>query len=270
MDRRTLFLAALLLAPALLPAQTTRATFIDWGNVTGSVYADGTYGVQLWIGTSFRAMNERSRSVTLGFAPDSVYPWADAATLVIAPAHPPRDTASVLAAPPLRALDGTLVRILRRAAGNAWGDRVVLSFESSDTTIPPLNIAARPDEARNFVESLYQKAASSTLAPDWQTRIAELRSFPCAAGGVVTRPGVASGAVPEYPPGAPASGRVLLEFVVGANGYADRAKIVAIATSNEVFVHPSIEAVVRTRFTPGTCNGAPVPVLVRQSVNFVR
>jgi len=270
MDRPTLFAAAALLAPAALSAQTARAAFIDWGNVTASVYADTAFGVQLWVGTSYRAMDQSSRGVDLDLPPDSIYPWADAAALVIAPVRPPHDGASVLTTPPLRALDGTKVWMLRRAAGREWGDRVVLSFEASDTTIPALNIAAHPREARGLLDAVYAKAGISALIPDWADRLRDKQEVSCEGGAPVTRPTVASGSLPSYPVTALSSGRVLLEFVIGANGYADRVTIRALAATDEIFVRPAIEAVVRTRFIPGSCNGTPVPVLVRQSVNYVR
>ena len=267
---RSLVVAAALLLPELLSAQTPRATFIDWGNVTASVYADQHLGVQLWVGTSYRAMNERSRSVTLGFAPDSIYPWADGAALVIAPAHPPRDTASVLAVPPLRALDGSRVRMLRRAAGKVWADRVVLSFEAPDTTIPPLNIAALPAEARSFVDALFQKAGTSILTPDWADRLASRGRIQCADQSQFVAAGIASGAVPQYPVTALGSGRVLLEFVIGTDGWVDRQTVVPIAATDPVFVRPSIEALVGSHFTPATCRGTPIATVARQSINFVR
>jgi hypothetical protein len=260
----------LFVLPQALPAQTARATFIDWGNVTASVYANGELGVQLWVGTSYRAMNERSRSVSLAFAPDSIYRWADNAALVIAPARAPRDANSVLAAPPLLALDGTRVRMLRRAAGAAWEERVVLSFEAPDTTVPPLNIAAQPAEARAFVDALYQKAGTSALAVDWAQRLAARGRIQCADQSQLVPAGIASGAVPTYPITALGSGRVLLEFVIRADGWVDRETIVPIAATDEIFVRPSIEAVVKSRFTPATCRGTPVATVARQSINYVR
>jgi hypothetical protein len=267
---KSLVIVAALLLPELVAAQAARATFIDWGNVTASVYADPALGVQLWVGTSYRAMNERSRSVSLAFAPDSVYPWADGAALVIGPARAPRDSASVLAAPVLRALDGTRVRMLRRAAGAAWEDRVVLSFEAPDTTLPPLNIAARPAEARAFVDALFQKAGTSALTPDWSDRLASRGRIQCADQTQLVPAGIVNGAVPAYPITALGSGRVLLEFVIGTDGWVDRQTVVPIAATDPVFVRPSVEALVGSRFTPATCRGTPIATVARQSINFVR
>lgn len=267
---RSLVIVVALLVPNLVAAQAPRATFIDWGNVTASVYADQNLGVQLWVGTSYRAMNDRSRSVTLGFAPDSIFRWVDGAALVITPARPPRDTASVLAAPSLRALDGTRVRMLRRAAGTAWADRVILSFEAPDTTIPPLNIAALPAEARSFVDALFRKAGGSALTPDWAERLANRGRMQCADQSQFVAAGIASGAIPQYPITALGSGRVLLEFVIGTDGWVDRQTVVPIATTDPVFVRPSIEALVGSHFTPATCRGIPIATVARQSINFVR
>ena len=127
--------------------------------------------------------------------------WADAAALVISPARPPRDTSSVLAAPSLRALDGTRVRMLRRAAGAVWDARVVLSFEAPDTTVPPLNIAAQPAEARSFVDALYQKAGTSALAADWADRLASRGRIQCADQSQLVPAGIASGSRPVTGPG---------------------------------------------------------------------
>jgi hypothetical protein len=268
--RATPLLVALALLPGSATAQAARATFIDWGNVTASVYADPNLGVQVWVGTSYRAMNERSRSVTLGFHPDSVYPWADGAALVIAPARAPRDSGAIIATPSLRAIDGTRVRLLRRAAGAVWEDRVVLSFEAPDTAVPPLNIATRPAEARSFVDALFQKAGTSALTPDWAERLASRGRIQCADQSQLVAASVASGAVPEYPITALGSGRVLLEFVIGADGWVDRQTVVPIAATDPVFIRPSVDALVGSRFTPATCRGTRIATVARQSINFVR
>src|SRR6478736_2181260 len=142
---KKLIIAAALLVPRLLPAQTATATFMDWGRVSSSIYSDPAMGVQLWIGTSLRSTGSDSRYASVNFAPDSVLAWADGAAVVNAPTAPPRDASKVLATPPLPTLKGGSIRFLRRVVGYDWEDRVVISVEPGDSS-PPLNIAARPEE----------------------------------------------------------------------------------------------------------------------------
>jgi hypothetical protein len=136
---KSLVVSLALLIPRLLPAQTAPATFMDWGRVSSSIYSDPVMGVQLWIGTSLRSGAGDSRYASVSFAPDTVLAWADAAAVVIDPTAPPRDSTRVLATPPLPTLKRGSVRLLRRSAGAAWEDRVIISVEPTMS----VNITAR-------------------------------------------------------------------------------------------------------------------------------
>jgi len=62
-------------------------------------------------------------------------------------------------------------------------------------------------------------------------------------------------------------GAVMLEFVVDASGKARDIKVVS-STPGQVFAEAASQAVNRWRFSPGTRNGRPVAVRVRQKITF--
>jgi hypothetical protein len=266
---KSLVVSLALLIPRLLPAQTAPATFMDWGRVSSSVYADPVMGVQLWIGTSLRSGAGDSRYASVSFAPDTVLAWADAAAVVIDPTAPPRDSTRVLATPPLPTLKRGSVRLLRRSAGAAWEDRVIISVEPGDSS-RPLNIAALPEEARTFLHALYDHAIDSRLAPDWESIARAKGRTNCAADSLVVPASLLTSGPQAFPATAPAAGRVLIEFVIRADGAVDRGSIVALAATDPIFVAPSESLVVQSRFRPATCRGTPMAVVARQSVNYAR
>jgi periplasmic protein TonB len=75
---------------------------------------------------------------------------------------------------------------------------------------------------------------------------------------------------PVYPPKARASrveGSVTLEFIVAADGSAHDVTVVS-ASPPDVFEKVTTRAVQGWRFSPGTKDGKPVPVRVRQTIKF--
>lgn len=266
---KSLAITAALLVPQVLPAQTAAATFMDWGRVSSSVYSDPVMGVQLWIGTSLRASGADSRSASESFDPDSVDAWANSAAAVVDPAVPPRDPSRILATPPLRSLRRGSLQVFRRAAGATWEDRVIISIEPSDAS-RPLNIAARPEEARQFLRALFSHAIGSRLAPDWESVARAKARTNCASDSLLAPAALLSSGTQDYPAAAPASGRTLIEFVIRADGSVDRGSIVALATTDPVFVAPSIALVAESQFRAATCRGVPMATVARQSVNYAR
>lgn len=266
---KSLVIAVALLAPQLLPAQAAPATFMDWGRVSSSIYSDQVMGVQLWIGTSLRATGADSRYAGASFAPDSVLGWANAAALIVDPTAPPRDSTRILATPPLLTLKKGALRLLRRSAGAAWEDRVIISLEPGDSS-RPFNVAALPEEARAFVRALYDHAIDSRLAADWETIARAKGRTNCAADSLVVPATLLTSGPLNYPATAPRSGRVLIEFVIRADGGVDRGSIVALAATDPLFVAPSETLVAESRFRPATCRGTPMAVVARQSVNYAR
>lgn len=259
----------LLAVPAVLSAQTAPATFIDWGRVSSSIYSDQVMGVQLWIGTSLRATGADSRSASESFAPDSVLNWANIAAVIIDPTAAPRDSVQFLATPALRTLKKGSLRLLRRSAGAAWEDRVVLSLEPGDSS-RPFNVAARPEEARTFLQALYQHAIDSRLASDWEAQARAKARTNCAADSLVVPAALLASGALNYPADAPRAGRALIEFVIRADGGVDRGSIVALAATDPVFVAPSVNLVAESRFRPATCRGTPMATVARQSVSYAR
>ena len=62
-------------------------------------------------------------------------------------------------------------------------------------------------------------------------------------------------------------GTVVLEFVVGSEGRPRDIEVVS-STPGQVFAEAAVRAVNRWRFSPGTREGRPVPVRVRQKITF--
>jgi protein TonB len=75
---------------------------------------------------------------------------------------------------------------------------------------------------------------------------------------------------PIYPPHArmrKIEGRVILEFVVDADGTARGIEVIS-SSPGDIFTRAAIRAVERWRFSPGIKSGRPVSVRVRQKVTF--
>jgi TonB family protein len=76
---------------------------------------------------------------------------------------------------------------------------------------------------------------------------------------------------PGYPPALRIlgrSGRVVVEFTVGADGVPDPASLVVVASDDPRFEASVRVAVLEERFTPGRRGGGPVAVRVRQGFDF--
>jgi TonB family protein len=64
------------------------------------------------------------------------------------------------------------------------------------------------------------------------------------------------------------SGRVELAFVVDRNGVPVPNSLQIISSPDPGFSQAAAEAVLGSRFKAGEIRGCPIPVLVRQAVNF--
>ncbi len=88
-------------------------------------------------------------------------------------------------------------------------------------------------------------------------------------GGDVSAPTITLKVDPEYPPGARADhveGKVVLNLVVGADGYAR--DFTVQESPDPRLSESSIAAVQQWRFAPGMRKGEAVPVMVRIEVNW--
>ena len=103
--------------------------------------------------------------------------------------------------------------------------------------------------------------------PPW-TREGVSIGNPVRVGGDVKPPVKVSDVKAVYPPLALAAhvqGTVTLEAVVGTDG---RVNEVRVLNSAPMFDQAAMDAVKEWRFTPGTMNGVPVPVIVTMMVSF--
>jgi TonB family protein len=63
-------------------------------------------------------------------------------------------------------------------------------------------------------------------------------------------------------------GHVLLRFVVDTTGRVDKGSIEVVEASDEQFIRPARESVIRARFRPALMSGSPVRQLAEQSMRF--
>ena len=64
------------------------------------------------------------------------------------------------------------------------------------------------------------------------------------------------------------SGQVLLEYVVGSNGWVDSSSVRVLLSSHPEFTDAARAALRGVHFRPGRRSGQPVAVLVRQTIRF--
>jgi len=84
-------------------------------------------------------------------------------------------------------------------------------------------------------------------------------------------PAVIDAAPPVYPIDlrrAGISGRVMLEFIIGADGRVERASLRTVEAANIDFSTSATTAMSKARFTPACRNGHPVRVRVTMPVEF--
>ena len=89
--------------------------------------------------------------------------------------------------------------------------------------------------------------------------------------GVDTKARRVSGPPPRYPDALRergVDGRVVVEFVIGADGRVEIGSIHVVEFSDAPFVSVTVEAIRRSVFCPAIRHGAPVRYHVRQPVNF--
>ena len=76
---------------------------------------------------------------------------------------------------------------------------------------------------------------------------------------------------PEYPVAlreAGTSGRVVVSFIIGADGRVEATSMAVVFATDEGFVPPTLETIRSCRFQPGQLNGVPVRVRVQMPINF--
>jgi TonB family protein len=141
---------------------------------------------------------------------------------------------------------------------------------SGPVTVPIVEGPAFPTDSAVSLNALARRLAgpgpTTSRAVDWF--------------GVVGHDSLRAGTPPQpllladpvYPPSLKAAGvegGVTIEYIVGTNGLADSASIRVIAADFEAFGKAAAGAVLRSQYRPGSTNGHPVAVRVRQMVRFL-
>jgi periplasmic protein TonB len=131
--------------------------------------------------------------------------------------------------------------------------------------LEPLRFSGSPMDVRAF---------AGMLQPPDSGRPA---GSPGPASGVSTvtevdvLPQLTSHLQPHYPEAlrrAGVSGQVLLEYIIGSNGWVDSSSVRVLLTSHPEFTDAAREALRSVQFRPGRRSGQPVAVLVRQTIRF--
>jgi protein TonB len=157
------------------------------------------------------------------------------------------------------------------------GFQTVVAPQDLPTTIPPVDLKARPLDPRDFsgrgveggvargIVGGTGKVDPETPAEDVvYTATTQLPSFEPAV--LISQP------APKYPPvlqQVGLSGRVVLQFIVDTTGRVESASIHIMESSNEGFEPPAREAVAGAIFHPARLGPRPVRQLARQGVRFI-
>lgn len=158
----------------------------------------------------------------------------------------------------------------------------LLAASSSNTTIYPsldsavIAAAWRVDSAHLLPPPPSTSGDTATLdlgisESTGSTDRLTLGTASVASWEVEVLPAIVSPGVPRYPPELKrqhVGGRVEIEFVVGTDGHPMLGSIAIISTPHPDLAAAAITAIAETRFSPGRIRGCPVPILVRQGVNF--
>lgn len=79
------------------------------------------------------------------------------------------------------------------------------------------------------------------------------------------------GPLPKYPDSLKAAkveGRVVLRYIVEANGQVEESSVQLLSSTHKEFEEPAIEAIKRSTFRPAKLKGVPVRQMVEQVVRF--
>lgn len=266
--RRLLLLLVFLACPTMLVAQKRIGTRLDWGTVEVLLYPSPDRGLQLSFWTTSQAGVQRGRGVTGGFEPESVYAWINAADKVIHPVAHPSGPTVVLATPVLRSASGDSIRMVRRAKGDHWEDRVIVALDEGSTGSDHFAIRARPGETAALIEGMQREAELSGYDKDSVAASVARNDSGAVFRGRVDTPATLLQAGPPSYPDRGVRGRVLLEYFVRVDGSVEPASIHAISADDDRLVEPARAMILGSRYTPAKADGRPVGVTVRQAINF--
>jgi periplasmic protein TonB len=157
------------------------------------------------------------------------------------------------------------------------GFQTVVAPQDIPTTIPPIDLKARPLDPRDYTGRGVEggvargvvggtgKAGAEPPAGDVvYSATTELPSFEPAV--LISQP------IPRYPPVLQQiglSGRVAVQFIVDTIGRVESASIYVIESTNEGFELPARESVAAAIFHPARLGPKPVRQLAQQGVRFV-
>ena len=157
------------------------------------------------------------------------------------------------------------------------GFQTVLAPQDIPSTIPPVDLKARPLDPRDYTGRGVEggiargvvggtgKVDPESLAGDVvYTATTELPSFEPAV--LISQP------APRYPPVLQQiglSGRVVLQFIVDTTGRVESASIHVMESTNEGFESPARESVAAAVFHPARLGPKPVRQLAQQGIRFI-
>ena len=137
--------------------------------------------------------------------------------------------------------------------------------------VPPVGLSRTtpPLDLRSLVN---HRIGESPVSTGGNSSIPQTASTPLTAAEVDEPVTVLGQAQPRYPPAlaeAGISGRVILEFVVDANGAVDSPSLRVVSSSHGGFNEAASEAIRATHFRPARYQGSRVRQLVRRTVRFI-
>lgn len=241
-------------------------TRLAWGALNVLVEADSTQGTRVWAQTSSIGYDGRPLAFVGSFDPERLADWLDRAHVILA-RTPPRvaDSIHTLLSPRLFARDSSRLVVIRHRNRGKWAKRVsILLVGPSERD--PWSIDATLEEANQFLQALFLRAAESGLKPG-STAVAEANPM-VAATCPSPLPGNPQPAYPALREWAGRAGEVFMSFVVRADGSTDPESFRALMFAAAAFADAAYRALKESRYRPATLNGQPIDVRVFQRVSF--
>lgn len=268
-------LLTVLLGIAALPARVAgqadpfAPARLSWTEVNVAVVPDSISGVTVWIITT-RVHEGAQFQYGNRFDPRGIPSWASQAESLLADAPPLSDTVRWATPPTLVSPDGGLLGWQRLHTGGRWASRVFLVFYPRPNAIhdskEPIDLDLSLPDAREFLDSLEDKARVSTFVPDTTVSSVFMGDH------VQVKPEVLKGGpVPHYPQSLRdrgIEGQVWLEIIIDTLGLPEPRTLKVLSADDPLFEAEAVRAILGTRFKPARVAGKAVRVAVMLPVNF--
>lgn len=198
------------------------------------------------------------------------------ALIVAAAAYATANAAPSAAGDPIEVIH---IAAPRRAASKPAPARPRTSTHAATAHLPSISVSVAPNlppidiplavPSSSGTEDFAPATGAPSDAPPGDARTFGSETYD--ATEVESQVAVKSGFRPEYPAAMRASGaegRVVVQFIVNAEGKTDSSSIRILSSTNEMFAESVRRALIKSRFQPATIGGKSVAQLVQQLFVF--